>query len=194
MKFEIFKYESVTSTNDVAINLIKKEQKEFGCVYADIQTKGRGTHGREWISQKGNFFGSIFFPLKNNYPPFNEFSTINPIIISDVIKHFCEKENINLKFPNDVFVNGKKICGILQELITSNNKKFLIIGIGVNVVSNPNIHNKYQSTNIFSQTKKKPKIQEMIHLIITSYEKFFVDLNSYSYINFKKKADLMAIN
>ena len=50
MKFEVFKFENVTSTNDVAINLIKEEQKEFGCVYADIQTKGRGTHGREWIS------------------------------------------------------------------------------------------------------------------------------------------------
>ena len=95
MKFEIFKFENVTSTNDVAINLIKEEQKEFGCVYAGIQTKGRGTHGREWISDKGNFFGSIFFPLKNNYPPFNEFSIINPIIISGVIKHFCEKKISN---------------------------------------------------------------------------------------------------
>ena len=194
MKFEIFKFENVTSTNDVAINLIKEEQKEFGCVYADIQTKGRGTHGREWISDKGNFFGSIFFPLKNNYPPFNEFSIINPIIISGVIKHFCKKENINLKFPNDVLVNGKKICGILQEHIISNNKNFLIIGIGVNIVSSPNINNKYQATNILLQTKKIPKIKEIIDLIITSYEKFFVDLNSYNYVNFKKKADLMALN
>ena len=108
MKFEIFKFENVTSTNDIAINLIKKEQKKSGCVYADIQTKGRGTYGRKWISDKGNLFGSIFFPLKNNYPPFNEFSTINPLIISDVLKHFCKKKNINLKFPNDIFVNGKK--------------------------------------------------------------------------------------
>ena len=194
MKFEIFKFESVTSTNDVAINLIKEEQKVLGCVYASVQTKGRGTHGREWISEKGNFFGSIFFPLKKHYPPFNEFSTINSIIISGVIKHFCKKGNINLKFPNDVFVNGKKICGILQELITSNDKKFLIIGIGVNILSSPNIYDKYQTTNILLQTKKKPKIEEIIDLIITSYEKFFIDLNSYNYVHFKKKADLMALN
>ena len=194
MKFEIFKFESVTSTNDVASNLIQEEQKELGCVYANIQTKGRGTHGREWISEKGNFFGSIFFPLKNHYPPFNEFSTINSIIISGVIKHFCKKGNINLKFPNDVLVNGKKICGILQELIISNNKNFLIIGIGVNIVSSPNINNKYQATNILLQTKKEPKIKEIIDLIISSYEKFFVDLNSYNYAHFKKKADLMALN
>ena len=85
MKFEIFKFENVTSTNDVAINLIKEEQKKFGCVYANIQTKGRGTHGRKWISDKGNLFSSIFFPLKKNFPPFNEFSIINPIIISEII-------------------------------------------------------------------------------------------------------------
>ena len=115
MKFKIFKFKSVTSTNDVAINLIQKEKKEIGCVYADNQTKGRGTHGKKWISDKGNLFGSIFFPLENNYPPFNEFSIISPVIISDVIKHFCDKKNVSLKFPNDVFVNGKKICGVLQD-------------------------------------------------------------------------------
>ena len=194
MKFEIFKFEKVTSTNDIAINLIKKEQKVTGCVYADIQTKGRGTHGREWISDKGNLFGSIFFPLKNNYPSFNEFSTINPIIISDVIEHFCEKKNINLKFPNDIFVNGKIICGILQELIVSNSRKFLIIGIGVNIVSNPDINNKYQATNILLETQKKPKINEIIEMIVSSYEKFFINLNSYNYEDFKKKAALMVLN
>jgi len=194
MKFEIFKFENVTSTNDVAINLIKEEKKEFGCVYAGIQTKGRGTHGRKWISNKGNFFVSIFFPLKNNYPPFNEFSIINPIIISGVIKHFCEKKNIKLKFPNDIFVNRRKICGILQELITINSKKFLIIGIGINMISNPKINSKYQATNILLETKKKPTIKEVIDLIISSYEKFFIDLNSYNYGHFKKRADLMVLN
>ena len=194
MKFEIFKFENVTSTNDVAINLIKEEQREFGCVYATFQTKGRGTHGRKWISDKGNLFSSIFFPLKKNYPPFNEFSIINPIIISGIIKNFCKEGNINLKFPNDVLVNGKKICGILQELITSNNKNFLIIGIGINVVSNPNINIKYQTTNISLQTKRTPKINEIVDLIISSYENFFVNLTSYDYANFKKKADLMALN
>ena len=194
MKFEIFKFKSVTSTNDAAINLIKEEKKEVGCVYADKQIKGRGSYGREWISDEGNLFGSIFFPLKNNYPPFNEFTIINPIIISDVIRHFCEKKNISFKFPNDIFVNRKKICGILQEHIVSNSRKFLIIGIGVNIVSNPNIKCIYQATNILLETKKKPKIKEILDLIIASYKKFFVDLNSYNYTDFKEKADLMALN
>jgi len=192
MKIEIFKYESVTSTNDVAIDLIKEGKKEIGCVFANIQTKGRGTHGKKWISSEGNLFGSIFLPLEINYPPFNEFTIINPVIISDVIMIFCEKKKISFKWPNDLFINGKKICGILQELVTSNAKKFLIIGIGLNVVSCPNINAEYQATNILLETKKKPSVGELIKLIIFSYEKFFINIASYNYMNFKKKADLMA--
>ena len=194
MKFKIFKFKNVTSTNDVAIQLIKAEKKEIGCVYAERQTRGRGTYGKRWISNKGNFFATIFFPLKKNYPPFNEFSIINPIIISDVIKHFCGERNMNIKFPNDIFVNEKKICGILQEHITANSKNFLIIGIGINMISSPNIKKKYKATNILFETKKKPKIKEIINLIISSYKKFFIDLNSYNYESFKKKADLMVLN
>ena len=194
MKIETFKFKSVTSTNDVAINLIKEKKKKIGCIYADIQTRGRGTRGRKWVSAHGNLFGSIFFPLKKNYPPFNEFSIINPVIISSVIEHFCEKKKISFKWPNDVFVNGKKICGILQELITLNSKKFLIIGIGVNVISNPNINNKYKATNILLETRKKPSIKKIINLIILSYEKFFFNLNSYNYKEFKKKAEMMVSN
>ena len=85
MKFTIFKFTNVTSTNDVAINLIKDKKEEQGCVYAEKQTNGRGTQGKKWISDRGNLFGSIFFPLKKDYPPFNEFSIINPIIISDTL-------------------------------------------------------------------------------------------------------------
>ena len=187
MKFEILKYKSVTSTNDTAINLIKEGKKENGCIYADFQTNGRGTHGRRWISDQGNLFGSIFFPLKSDYPPFNEFSIINPVIISDVIEKFCEKKNISFKWPNDLFVNNKKICGILQELIVSNSKKFLIIGIGINIISHPNINGEYQATNIFLETKIKPSIREIIDKIVFSYENFFLNLNSYNYLNFKKK-------
>ena len=194
MQFEILKFENVTSTNDVAINLIKEEKKETGCIYAGTQTKGRGTQGKKWVSEMGNLFGSIFFPLKNNYPSFSEFSMINPVIISEVIKKFCKRKKILFKWPNDVFVDGRKICGILQELITSNDKKFLIIGIGINIVSNPNINTNYEATNIFLETKKKPTTEEIINLLITSYENFFRELDTYNFINFKMKAESMSVN
>ena len=194
MKFKIFKFKKVTSTNDQAIKLIKIDKKSFGCAYAEIQTKGRGTYGKNWISKKGNFFGSIFFPLKKNFPPFNDFLVINSVIISDVIKHFCKTEIINLKYPNDIFLNKKKVCGILQEIIFANDKSFLIVGIGLNIISNPKLFEKYEATNILLHTKKRLKIEKITNFIIASYEKFFTNLSSYSYIKLKKKADSMSLN
>ena len=109
------------------------------------------------------------------------------MIISDIIKHYCENENITFKWPNDILVNGRKICGILQELVTLSGKRFLIIGIGINTASSPKITNGYEATNIYLESKKKPSTKDMINLIITSYEKFFLNLKSYSYLNFKRR-------
>lgn len=193
MKFKIYNFKSVTSTNDKAIKLIKNKKKMFGCIKAQKQTNGRGTHGKKWISKRGNFFGSLFFPLQNNYPSFSEFSVINSIIISNIIKKYCNKNKVKLKFPNDIFVNKKKICGILQEIITVNYKKFLIIGVGINIDSSPNINDRYKTTNIFFETKKKPKSNEIMNHIISSYVKFLKNLKTYKYANFKKKANSMAL-
>ena len=194
MKFEIFKFKSVVSTNDTAANLIKNKKKESGCIYAEMQTNGRGRQGNKWVSEIGNLFVSFFFPLKNIYPPFNEFSIINPVITSEVINQFCKKKKISFKWPNDVLVDGRKICGILQEAIEMNNQKFLIIGIGINIISNPNIKSKYKATNIFLETKKKYSSKEILHLLVNEYEEFFLHLESYNFIKFKLKANLMKEN
>jgi len=193
MKFEIIKLKSVTSTNDVAISLIKEKNKLTGCICSDLQTKGRGTHGKKWISEKGNLFLTLFFPIDEKYPSFREFSIINPIILLDIIKNYCDEEKLTLKFPNDIMYDGKKICGLLQEFIIQNERKFLIIGIGLNIVSNPNINNGYKTTNIYLETNIKPSIDEIIDLIISSYINFLVNLDKYNYENFKKKADKLSI-
>ena len=193
MKLKIYKFSKVTSTNDLAIKLIKKKNKQSGCIYADVQTKGRGSKGRKWISKKGNLFSSIFFSLKKDYPPFHEFTIINPVLVSAVINKFCSIKKITFKFPNDILINKKKVCGLLQEVITFNNEKFLIIGIGINVISNPTIKNKYKATNILSEINMKPKINELIKLLISSYECFFENIKKYNYINYKKKTDIMAL-
>jgi len=193
MKFKIFKLKSVKSTNEEAIKLIKKNKKKLGCVISNTQTRGRGTYGKKWVSKKGNFFGSIFFPLKKHYPSFDQFSIINPIIISDIIKKFCNKSKINIKFPNDIFLNEKKICGILQEIISINKKDFLIIGIGININSNPLIKKEYKATNIFHESKILTNSREITNLLIKSYELFFLNLKFFNFSYYKKKTNLMAI-
>ena len=193
MEFEILKFKSVSSTNDVAANLIKEKNKLTGCVYSETQTKGRGTYGKKWISEKGNLFLTIFFPLDEKCPSFHEFSIINPVIILDIIKNYCDEKKLKLKFPNDVLYDGKKICGLLQELVTEKERKFLIIGIGLNVVSNPNINNSYKATNIYLESNKKPSMIEIIDLIISSYKNFLVNLDEYNYENFKRKANELSV-
>ena len=194
MKFKIFKFKSVKSTNDKAIQLIRKNKFFFGCIYADLQTRGRGTYGKKWVSARGNFFGSIFFPLKKIYPSFDQFSLINPIIISSIIKNLCNKKKIKLKYPNDIFLNRRKICGILQEVISINNKNFLIIGIGININSNPVIKQKYKATNILRETKVKTDSREIANLLTKSYENFFINLKSFNYSYLKRKTNLMALD
>ena len=61
MKLKITKFKSVKSTNDKAIQLIQSGKITSGFISADLQTKGRGTMGKKWISKKGNIFISIFF-------------------------------------------------------------------------------------------------------------------------------------
>ena len=62
------------------------------------------------------------------------------------------------------------------------------------MISNPNINTNYRATNIFLETKKRPTTREIVNLLVTSYENFFYNLNSYSFTNFKTKVDLMASN
>ena len=193
MEFEILKFKSVTSTNDVAANLIKEKNKLTGCICSELQTKGRGTYGKNWISKRGNLFLTIFFPLGKKYPSFQEFSIINPVIILDIIKKYCNEKKLRLKFPNDVMYDGKKICGLLQELITEKERKFLIIGIGLNITSNPNINNGYKATNIYFETNRKPSIDKIIDLIVSSYKNFLVNLDEYNYKIFKKKAEEFSV-
>ena len=192
MKFKIFKYNRVISTNKTAIELIKKKKIEKGFVYALSQKKGRGRCGRKWISKKGNFFGSIFFPLKKNFPSVSEFTLINPMLNIDVLSNHCEVKNLFFKSPNDIYINKKKVCGILQETILMESKKYLIVGIGINILSSPKIKN-YPVTNLYKETRKKIKLAKIVNEIKNIYEHFFSHLDLYSFLSFKTKSEKLLL-
>ena len=64
------------------------------------------------------------------------------------------KNNITFKKPNDLLIDKKKICGILQENISKLDKRYLIVGIGINLIKNPNLRN-YPTTNLSKLLNKK---------------------------------------
>ena len=65
MKFKIFRFNKVKSTNNTAIRIIKNYNYDFGMILSDLQVNGRGQYGKKWVSYKGNLFVSFFYNLKN---------------------------------------------------------------------------------------------------------------------------------
>ena len=152
MKLKRFKFKRVKSTNNTAIRIIKESNYNLGMVIAETQTNGRGQYGRKWISSKGNLFVSFFNELNKKNLSINTITKINCLLVKKLLSTFTRKKII-FKKPNDLLIDKKKISGILQEIIFFNKKKFLITGIGINIIKNPYIKN-YPSTNLQEVTKK----------------------------------------
>jgi len=169
-----FNYKCVNSTNDIAINLIKQKNIKAGFVLAEKQKKGRGQRGKKWISYKGNLFVSIFFSLEKINLTLKQLTKFNADLIIKLISHYYKKK-IKLKSPNDILINRKKICGILQETIKKNNIQYLIVGIGLNLVNSPQI-NKYPTTNLYDLTSSKISVNIISKELKDMYKNF---LNSH---------------
>ena len=155
MKIQIIKYDSVDSTNNVAIRRIRRGKIKPSLIISNFQKKGRGQYGRNWISLRGNIFISIYFRVKKN---------INIRIISKKIYGLVKKslenfvdEKITIKLPNDLLIKKEKVCGILQEIIIHNKNKYFVVGIGINLYKKPKILNKQVS---FLQKYNNNKIKK----------------------------------
>ena len=170
MIFKKFNYGRVNSTNDLALKLINKTRYKSGFITASSQVKGRGRHGNVWISKKGNLFVSIFFSLKSIDYSITKLSTINLNIIKKLLSMYT-KEKIFIKKPNDIMINKKKICGILQETICKNGKNYFIVGIGLNVNNKPKI-NRYPTVCLKEIINKKIKIKDISNNLFNLYNIF----------------------
>ena len=167
MKLKKFYYKKIKSTNDNALKQISKGY-EKGVILTDIQTKGKGQRGKKWISLKGNLFMSVFFEIKNIIN-LKKITKINCNIVRDCLQKFTDFK-ILIKNPNDLLIKKKKICGILQETVFKNDKKFLVVGIGLNLYKSPKIKN-YQTSFINFFTKKNVTRLQIYKLLCDSYEK-----------------------
>ena len=158
-------FDEIDSTNDWCkknINSLKNKT----CVVADKQTKGRGSHGRNWESPLGNIYMSYVYSIgltndSQYFPLFISYSVIK------TLEKFLPNANLTIKWPNDILLNNKKIGGILMEVIDNNDKFTSIIGIGINLVgeiitknSRYNISTIYSETNI--QLDKKIIIKDIL--------------------------------
>ena len=169
MKIKKFEYKIVNSTNNTALRLIKRTNCQYGMVTAISQKLGKGQYGKKWISYKGNLFISFFLKIKNRNLNFEKITKLNCELIRKLLSRFYKKK-ISIKPPNDLLINGKKICGILQESIIKDEQKYLIIGVGINLIKSPNIKD-YPTTNLFELIKKKIDKNEFQNKLKSIFEK-----------------------
>ena len=166
MKFKIFRFKKVESTNSSAIRIIKNSNTDYGMIIANEQINGRGQYGKRWISYKGNLFVSFFYKFDNLTVSLKQITKINCLLVKKLLSIYYKKKII-FKKPNDLLINKKKICGILQEKISKLNKRYLIVGIGINLIKNPNLKN-YPTTNLnelMNNKVPKNKIEKQIKKI-----------------------------
>ena len=125
---DFYLLDTVDSTNTFAKE--KSLNKDYLVVISEQQTAGRGRQGKEWYSPNaGNIYMTIKFRDKNPAP----LSLIIGLLISEAMDSVSgQKINAELKWPNDLLINKKKICGILIESEMSADEVEFIVGIGIN--------------------------------------------------------------
>ncbi len=129
-----FYYEVIDSTQEEAKRLYKKGKLVDGTlIWADAQMYGKGRRGRRWFSPKG---AGLWFTVafKPSLPP-DRLQLVNIASGIAICSFFLRKGlKADLKWPNDVLVKGKKICGILTEgIFNGKNLEFCLLGVGVNL-------------------------------------------------------------
>jgi BirA family biotin operon repressor/biotin-[acetyl-CoA-carboxylase] ligase len=146
MELDFIILDEAESTNAEAIKLAKLTDRPT-FVIAKKQTNGRGRFERRWADPSGNFSGSILIKIDEDLQNLALRSFVTALSVFDAIDQDIGGEHeLTIKWPNDILLNGKKICGILLETRNLDNIVALVIGIGINLLSAPNLDEAHKIT------------------------------------------------
>lgn len=135
MDIHILRFESVESTNVTAVQYALDGADEGTVIVADQQQGGRGRMKRVWSSPLGGLWFSIILRPKIDPEHVAQVTMVAGIAVAKVLRKLYENDIISIKWPNDLLVRNKKVCGILSEmqLNTEGNVDYVVVGIGINV-------------------------------------------------------------
>lgn len=185
----IFRFDEIDSTNIFLKN--KKDLEDGDCVIAKTQTAGVGRRGNTWVSNEGMAIFS--FAIKETTELSLEDCMKFPLLSGiAVLKGLQKVENLKYKFKwtNDVYVNDKKISGILIEKI----REFYIIGIGINANNEDFGYASDRAISLKQITKKEYDLEDLIFIVIEEFKKYLeklkdgkwenilTEINSYNYL------------
>jgi BirA family biotin operon repressor/biotin-[acetyl-CoA-carboxylase] ligase len=175
---DIIYKEIVDSTNSYAFKLALDGASEGTCVLADAQKAGRGRLNRVWFSPAGeNLYLSVI--LTPNVHP----SNVYPITFISSLAVYDTVETITgikptLKWPNDLLINGRKMCGTLLELSTETDMvRFVIVGIGLDInMKEKEISQEIEqkATSLFIETKIIFERARVCGILLSNLEKYYL--------------------
>ncbi|MGL4363964.1 MAG: biotin--[acetyl-CoA-carboxylase] ligase [Bacteroidales bacterium] len=190
VKSPMFFFDSLPSTNDKLRDLCASNLPEGSAVVAFSQEKGRGQLGAVWESEAGKnitlsiAFRPIFLPIEQMF--------YLSKIVAISIHHFLQEQGISsqIKWPNDILVNEKKICGVLiEQQICKKNISLSIIGIGLNLNQERFMHAP-NATSLFLEDAKKRAIKTTAMSLKNCVLKDYMALkNNFSSMEYRKKID-----
>ena len=170
---KIYYFESLGSTMDTALQFGIKGEAEGTIVLAEAQTKGRGRLGRQWVSPKyKGIYASIILRPKISPQAAPILTLLSAVSICEAIKEVTQIE-AQIKWPNDILINNKKLGGILTELNAEMDEvRFVVIGIGLNV-NNDKKNLVSGATSLKEQKKENVNrinlLQELLRKIEANY-------------------------
>lgn len=183
-------YSKVSSTNDLAVAWAGRDALDMSVVITDDQTSGRGRNGRKWYSSEGASltFSLILRPEKSETLSIGLFSGLAALAVVQAIKELDGSLKPEIKWPNDVLVNSRKVCGILAETTwVGDQVESLVIGIGLNVLkgSVPLLETiNFPATNLEEVTQCKINKLDLLHAILKGISEWRVRMNTQLFINY----------
>jgi BirA family biotin operon repressor/biotin-[acetyl-CoA-carboxylase] ligase len=172
---KLFYYDETDSTNLKARADGEKGEADGSLYIADKQTLGRGRRGRSWDSPKGTaIFMSYLLKPGVDISCVSRITIVAAMAVAEALGHIDGVE-AGIKWPNDIVINGKKVCGILTEMSSEGlDINYVVVGIGINV------NNKYfpseikdTATSIMLETGNKCSRTELIADITNEFEKYY---------------------
>jgi BirA family transcriptional regulator, biotin operon repressor / biotin---[acetyl-CoA-carboxylase] ligase len=166
----------VGSTN--AELLENAEDHEHGTVLcARRQTAGRGRHQRDWRSQNGGLYFSVLLKDQKDIPDTYPFVLLSALAVVRSIQS-CSTNGLAIKWPNDIYINHRKICGILAESSTRGKTTNVVVGIGINV-NNKVSHLKdlrHPAVSLCECKDEELDVNELLVRIINELDVMYADL------------------
>ncbi len=177
----LYIYSQLDSTQTTAKVLAEKGVKEGTTVLAHSQKKGRGRNGKKWFSPEGGIWLTVI--LRPSFT-LEQSNIINAIFTTSCVEvlHSFNISQPAIKWPNDVLVNGKKICGILTQTKSGRNRiEYILVGVGINL--NTKIEAfptelKNTATSLRCETGKKIKQDKFLALLLEKIEENYLMLKN----------------